>query len=182
MKIYETERLVLRQIDKTFVEEVLAYYQRNKDFLAEWEAQRPSDFYTLEIQENNITKDLESYSEGTSFKLWIFKKAGQDHTRIIGCISFSLIVQGILQSCILGYKLDKDELNKGFITEALEKAIKVMFQDFGLHRIEAPIIPRNKGSIQVVKKLGFEYEGLSRKMIKVNGVWEDHMRWALVNE
>ncbi|MGM7681157.1 GNAT family N-acetyltransferase [Cytobacillus sp. Hm23] len=182
MKIYETERLVLRQIDKSFVEEVLAYYQRNKDFLAEWEAQRPSDFYTLEIQENNIAKDLESYNEGTSFKLWIFKKVDQDYTRIIGCISFSLIVRGILQSCILGYKLDKDELNKGFITEALEKAIKVMFQDFGLHRIEAPIIPRNKGSIQVVKKLGFEFEGLSRKMIKVNGVWEDHMRWAIVNE
>ncbi|WP_214483679.1 GNAT family protein [Bacillus sp. SM2101] len=182
MKIYETERLVLRQIDKTFVEEVLAYYQRNKDFLAEWEVQRPSDFYTLEVQENNITKDLESYNEGNSFKLWIFKKADQGYARVIGCISFSVIVRGILQSCILGYKIDKDEINQGFITEALEKAIKVVFEDFGLNRIEAPIIPRNKGSIQVVKKLGFEYEGLSRKMMKVNGVWEDHMRWAVVNE
>jgi ribosomal-protein-alanine N-acetyltransferase len=43
-------------------------------------------------------------------------------------------------------------------------------------------MPRNEASIQVVKKLEFEYEGLSRKMLQVNGVWEDHMRWVLLNE
>ena len=45
-----------------------------------------------------------------------FKKG--DDTKIIGCISFNLIVRGIYQSCVLSYKLDKAELNKGYTTEA----------------------------------------------------------------
>ncbi|MED2962046.1 GNAT family protein, partial [Bacillus thuringiensis] len=98
------------------------------------------------------------------------------------CISFNLIVRGIYQSCVLGYKLDKAELNKGYTTEALRKAIQVAFEEFQLHRIEAPIMPRNLASIQVVTKIGFQYEGVSRKMLMVNGVWEDHMRWVLLNE
>ncbi|MGQ0453634.1 GNAT family N-acetyltransferase, partial [Bacillus sp. SS-TM] len=97
-----------------------------------------------------------------------------DDTKIIGCISFNLIVRGIYQSCVLSYKLDKAELNKGYTTEALRKAIQVAFGEFQLHRIEAPIMPRNLASIQVVTKIGFQYEGVSRKMLMVNGVWEDH--------
>ncbi|MFD9628149.1 GNAT family N-acetyltransferase [Peribacillus muralis] len=182
MRIYDTERLILRQIDESFANKTLTYYQKNKDFLLEWEAQRSPNFYTLEGQKKILAKDTELYNKGEAFKLWLFKKEGQNSLSIIGCISFSLIIRGILQSCVLGYKLDRDELNKGFITEALRKGIEIMFQDFGLNRIDSPIMPKNKASVQVVKKLGFEYEGLSRKMIKVNGVWEDHMRWSKVNE
>ena len=31
-------------------------------------------------------------------------------------------------------------------------------------------MPRNLASIQVVTKIGFQYEGVSRKMLMVNGV------------
>ena len=57
-----------------------------------------------------------------------FKKG--DDTKIIGCISFNLIVRGIYQSCVLSYKLDKEELNKGYTTEALRKAIQVALRNF----------------------------------------------------
>jgi [ribosomal protein S5]-alanine N-acetyltransferase len=82
----------------------------------------------------------------------------------------------------LGYKLDKDEINKGYITEALQKGIEIIFNEYQLHRIEAPIMPRNEASIRVVKKLGFENEGIAKKLLKVNGKWEDHMRWVLLND
>ena len=35
-------------------------------------------------------------------------------------------------------------------------------------------MPKNKASIKVVKKIGFEYEGLGRKYLKINSMWEDH--------
>ena len=73
-------------------------------------------------------------------------------------------------------------MNKGYTTEALRKAIQVTFEEFHLHRIEAPIMPTKFASIQVVTKIGFQYEGVSRKMLMVNGIWEDHMRWVLLNE
>lgn len=180
MKIYETERLQLREIDESYARQVLQYYDKNRDFLKAWEEYRPDDFFTLEYQIKRLKKDRKEVAEGKMIRLWIFKK--EDDTNIIGCISFNLIVRGVYQSCVLGYKLDKDELNKGYTTEALRKAIEVAFQEARLHRIEAPIMPRNLASIQVVTKLGFQYEGVSRKMLMVNGVWEDHMRWVLLNE
>ncbi|WP_035099356.1 GNAT family N-acetyltransferase [Anoxybacteroides tepidamans] len=182
MRRYETPRLVLRELDETFALTVLSYYQRNKDFLQEWEAERSEEFFTLEYQSERLRQDIELTKSGTVLKLWLFHKDDKDFFKTIDCINFSNIVRGILQSCILGYKLDKDELNKGYMTEALQKGIDIIFQEYQLHRIEAPIMPRNHASIQVVKKLGFENEGIAKKLLKVNGKWEDHMRWVLINE
>ena len=179
MEIFETQRLILRQIDESWAEEVLQYYNRNRRFLSEWEPQRPEEFYTLDFQKNFLQEDFKANENGKILRLWITNK--NDERKIIGCITFNLIVRGVLQSCILGYKLDKDEINKGLITEGIKRAINVVFDELKLHRIEAPIMPINTASIKVVSKLGFENEGLSKKYIKVNGKWEDHTRWSLIN-
>jgi [ribosomal protein S5]-alanine N-acetyltransferase len=124
-KVYETEKLILKVLDKSYAELVVDYYLRNKSFLEEW---------------------------------------------------------GAFLSCHLGYKLDKDEINKGYITEAIQKGIEVMFNEFGLHRIEANIMPKNKRSLRVVEKLGFYNEGLAYKYLKINDKWEDHIHMVLLND
>ena len=68
------------------------------------------------------------------------------------------------------------------MTEALRRGIQIIFEDYGLHRIEASIMPRNQRSIKVTEKLGFVNEGLSRRYLKINGVWEDHIHMVLLNE
>jgi ribosomal-protein-alanine N-acetyltransferase len=57
-----------------------------------------------------LEKDLVSINNGSSFRLWLFKKAGDK--RIIGSVGFNNIVRDAFLSCHLGYKLDKAELNK----------------------------------------------------------------------
>lgn len=143
---------------------------------SEYEVPKMWEQYVIETTRGAFEVFVKS---GKILRLWITGK--NDKRKIIGCITFNLIVRGVLQSCILGYKLDKDEINKGLITEGIEKAIDVVFNELKLHRIEAPILPINIASIKVVSKLGFENEGLSKKYIKVNGRWEDHTRWALIN-
>lgn len=180
MDTYETKRLVLKKLDETYAKQVLSYYERNQEFLRIWEEYRPDEFFALDHQKERLQRDEKDFAAGTKIRLWVFKKG--DEQNIIGCISFNLIVRGIYQSCTLQYKLDKNELNKGYTTEALQEAIHLAFHEFDLHRIEAPIMPRNEASIQVVTKLGFQYEGVSRKMLMINGIWEDHMRWVLLND
>ena len=116
---YETERLTLKIIDKLYAKLVLDYYSRNKEFLKEWESLRSEEFYTLEFQENLLENDLVSFINSTSLRFWIFKK--DDSNQIIGSIAFNNIVGGDFSSCHLGYKLDKCEVNKGYITEATQK-------------------------------------------------------------
>lgn len=179
-KIYETEKLFLKILDKSYAELVVDYYLRNKSFLEEWEPVRSEDFYTKQYHEEQLDKELTNIKNNNSFRLWIFKK--QDDCRIIGSVAFNNIVRGAFLSSYLGCKLDKDELNKGYITEAIQKGIEIMFNEYGLHRIEANIMPKNKRSLRVVEKLGFYNEGIAYKYLKINGKWEDHIHMVLLKD
>jgi len=179
-KVYETERLILKIIDKSCAKMVLDYFLRNKLFLEEWESVKSEEFYTVQYQEEQLDKDLSSIMNNNMFRLWIVKK--HDDSRIIGSISFNNIVRGAFLSCSLSYRLDKDEINKGYITEAIQRGIEIMFNEFGLHRIEANIMPRNKCSLRVAEKLGFYNEGLAYKYLKINDKWEDHVHMVLLND
>lgn len=179
-KVYETERFFLKVLDKSYAEMVVDYYLRNKSFLEEWEPTRNEEFYTKQYQEEQLDKELTDIKNNNSLILWIFNK--QDDQRILGSIAFTNIVKGVFLSSYLGYKLDKDEINKGYITEAVQKGIEIMFNEYGLHRIEANIMPKNKRSLRVVEKLGFYNEGISYRYLKINEKWEDHIHMVLLND
>jgi ribosomal-protein-alanine N-acetyltransferase len=66
--------------------------------------------------------------------------------------------------------------------EGLALLIEEAFGPLGLHRLEANIQPGNQDSIHLVRKLGFSYEGLSRRYLKIGKEWCDHERWAILQE
>ena len=177
---YETDRLLLKVLGPSHAELTLDYYSRNRAFLEEWEPVREEAFYTLQSQRELLAQEQTDFESGRLFRAWIFKKEEED--RAIGTFGFSNIVRGAFLSCFLGYKLDGQETCKGYMTEALGRGIAVMFEDYGLHRIEANIMPKNKASLHVAEKLGFCNEGLSRKYLKINGIWEDHIHMVLLND
>ena len=180
MKAYESDRLILKTLDKTYASLVVDYYLRNKDFLKEWISLRDESFYTIDSQEKHLEEDLMNATNKSSLRLWVFDKNNTD--RIIGTIAFNHILWGSSLSCQIGYRLDKDEINKGYITEAARRGIEVMFNDYKLHRVEANIMPRNEPSLKVAKKLGFIDEGVRHKYLKINGKWQDHIHMALIND
>lgn len=178
-RIIETERLMLKTLYENGAEAVIEYFFRNREFLEEWEPKRDAGFYTRERQAAELSFEQREMDAGRMLKLWIFKK---DDGKLIGSLGFSNIVRGVFLSCFLGYRLDKDEINKGYMTESIKAALDVIFGEYKLHRVEANIIPRNKRSLRVAGKLGFINEGISRKYLRINGVWEDHMHMVLLNE
>ena len=44
------------------------------------------------------------------------------------------------------------------------------------------IRPENTASRRVVEKLALRDEGLAERYLEINGVWEDHVRYALTVE
>ena len=179
---YFSDRLLLRSLDVTNNDAnlLIDYYKRNREFLKPWEPIREEFYYTPDYQRMIIENHLRNYDLGLEVRLWIFKKNEPD--KIIGTMGLSNIVRGPFLSCFLGYKLDVNEIRKGYMEEALRKIIDIAFNEHGLHRIEANIIPRNIPSLELVKKLGFINEGLSPKYLKINGVWEDHIHMVLRNK
>jgi ribosomal-protein-alanine N-acetyltransferase len=51
-----------------------------------------------------------------------------------------------------------------------------------LHRLQVSIIPRNGPSLRVAEKLGLRNEGTALRYLEINGVWEDHVRFAITSE
>jgi ribosomal-protein-alanine N-acetyltransferase len=177
---YETERLILKLPEKSFAPLILDYYNRNVQFLEEWEPIKDESFYTLKYQRELVKSDIKNIAKGFILRYWLFKK--DDSTRVIGSIALNNVVRGAFQSCHLGYKLDKDEINKGYMTEAVKKAADIAFNQYNLHRIEANIMPKNKASLRTVEKSGFHNEGLAYKYLRINGEWEDHIHMVLLND
>jgi len=173
-----TARLSLRTLGPRDARDVYAYQLRNRDFLSVWEPERQETYYSVRGQRILLTRSRRAAARGTELSLWIFRK---EDRRLIGNITFSNIIRGCFQSCFLGYKLDVNQVRQGYMTEALATALAWLFQEWGLHRVEANILPENEGSIRVVEKLGFEYEGTSREYLKIRGVWRDHCHYVLLN-
>ncbi|MHA6484159.1 GNAT family N-acetyltransferase [Paenibacillus sp. strain BS8-2] len=180
MQELKAERLRLRMADETRAVQVLEYFVRNQAFLTEWEVKRDRSYYTIEAQEMLLRQDMDLMAAGLQYKFWMYKH--DDPNRIIGSVTLSNIVKGAFLNSTLGYRLDEQERNQGYMTEALKVLIQFAFEGLGLHRIEANIMPRNVVSRRVVEKLGFRNEGLAIRYLRINGKWEDHIHMVLLNE
>ncbi len=101
---------------------------------------------------------------------------------IVGVFNVSEIVRGAFQNAFLGFYGIKDYTGKGYMSTALKLVQRKVFEELGLHRLEANIQPENTRSIQLVKKNGFRYEGFSPRYLKINSTWCGHEHWAMTSE
>jgi [ribosomal protein S5]-alanine N-acetyltransferase len=102
--------------------------------------------------------------------------------RFAGEVTLSSIQRGPFQSASIGYWVDRDLAGQGLVPEAVVVTLRFAFETLGLHRVEISIIPRNAASRRVVEKLDVRVEGLAERYLEIDGVWEDHIRFAITSE
>ena len=77
------------------------------------------------------------------------------------------------------HKLERKETKKA---TSLQLVVHEAFSSLDLHRLEANIQSENRRSIQLVQRTGFSREGFSPNFLRIEGVWRDHERWALLRD
>ena len=97
---------------------------------------------------------------------------------IIGTIGFNSFTTH--HRANLGYDLQSDHWNKGYITEALRVVIDFGFNQLEVNRIEAEIMPLNVVSDRVLAKLGFTNEGILRQWMFWNDKYYDMTMYSLL--
>ena len=90
--------------------------------------------------------------------------------------------RGVSQSASLGYWIGKRFSRKGYMYEALEILLPSLFLDLRLNRIEAATLKNNVASRGLLEKIGFVKEGICRSYLKINGKWQDHVLYSLLEE
>jgi ribosomal-protein-alanine N-acetyltransferase len=106
----------------------------------------------------------------------------RDSGDVVGVININDIIRGAFQSASLGYYAFVPYAGQGLMREGMLLVLKYAFGYLKLHRVEANIQPGNRASVALVRKCGFVREGFSRRMLKLQGRWRDHQRWALLAE
>ncbi|MEG1781643.1 MAG: GNAT family N-acetyltransferase [Oscillospiraceae bacterium] len=173
-----TNRMYMTLSNPRLASQVAAFNLRNKDILADTEPVRPDIFYTKNGQRKLLRLDYKDAMRGEEFRYYLTLKGSKN---IIGTVCLSSILFGSVKSCFLSYKIDGDYRNQGLCSEAVEEIINFAFKTLQLHRIEVYVMPKNSKSLKIMDKFHFSQEGLSKQCLEVNGRWEDHYRYALLN-
>lgn len=179
MLALDTDNLRLAVLRKSEAARVAEYLQNNRDFHKQFSQTHTDDYFTVSTQKKYLAYDCNSFLEGSLVPLWITLK---DNNKIIGRVSFFNFAYGGMMSCACGYHLDKEHTGKGYMTEALKSAMAFVFDEYKMHRIEAFIVPENEPSLNLVKRVGFHYEGKRMSYMHINGRYRDHEAFYMLED
>ena len=168
----QTERLKLRQLSmddldfvfQHFSDPRVAQYLMDEPPLADHDQARA----LIEFYQEPETK---------SYNRWaIVRKEDQ---QVVGTIGYHKWARAYCRAEV-GYDLSPDCWGQGYMSEALREVIRHGFEGMGLHRIEALVYVGNDASVKLLKRMGFQQEGLLRDYFCLNGVFYDHYQFSLL--
>ncbi|MEH7383030.1 GNAT family protein [Bacillus sp. JJ1533] len=170
--ILETERLRLREIVHSDAQEIFNCFS-NHD-VTRFYGQEP--LTELKQAEQFVEFVAKNYKEKRGIRWGIELNEGEG---LIGTIGFNAWSPKHKRAEI-GYELYPSYWQKGYATEAASRVISYGFNELGLTRIGAVVFLENKASNDLIKKLGFEHEGILRGYMYQNGVAYDTNVYSLL--
>jgi len=175
-------RVVLRALEVRDYEAWRDIRARGRDWLEPWEP-------LPEVGSPDPVGDIDAFRArcgawerqrhfDAAYGFGIFLRRGG----FIGEVSLGSVQRGPFQSANVGYWIDVDHAGRSYMPEAVAVVLRFAFEELGLHRVEAAIVPRNENSRRVAEKLGLREEGTSQRFLQIRGAWEDHVRYAITAE
>ena len=113
----------------------------------------------------------------TGYAFYVFRKTDD---ALLGGVTLSQLRRGVTQSCSLGYWIGEPFARKGYMTAGLAALVGFIFDEVHLHRIEAACVPTNLASKALLLRTGFTLEGYARQYLCINGIWRDHLLFAML--
>ncbi len=156
MKIFETDRLILRPYSLDDAEAAFEVYRDPEvcEFI------RPDGPETsVENQRATIQKIMDRYNEmGNGFNCWAIVE------KETGGLSGSAMLKPLPghQEIEVGWHLGRWVWGRGYAGEAGRRLLKYGFEELGLVRIVAVVDPRNTRSLSVARRLGMTEESMVR--------------------
>lgn len=153
--------------------------QRSRDFLVPWEPTWPQDDLTKSAFRRRIRRYQSDMRDDRAYPFFAFRNADD---ALVGGLTLSNVRRGVAQACSLGYWVGAPFARQGHMTAAIATIIPFVFDQLGIHRLEAACLPSNEASIRLLRKSGFSEEGYARRYLKINGLWQDHVLFALLSD
>jgi [ribosomal protein S5]-alanine N-acetyltransferase len=151
----------------------------SRQHLIVWEPQWARDELTRSAYRRRLRQYQRELRDDQGYAFLIFRQA--DGT-LLGGLSVSNVRRGVAQAASIGYWIGAPHVGRGHMTDAVQACLPFAFATLGLHRLEAACLPHNLPSQRVLEKAGFKREGMARRYLRINGVWQDHDLFALLQD
>ncbi len=169
----ETERLLLRCIEKTDAPELL--FLRSDEIVMQYiDREKTKTLEEAEIWIQMI-KDALVAHEGIMWAITL----KDEPNKLIGTIGFWRLIKQHYRAEV-GYMLHPDHWNKSIMKEALQAVINYGFTVMKLHSIEAHINPANTASASLLEKSGFIREAYFKEDFFFRGRFIDTAVFSLL--
>ena len=152
--------------------------QQSRDFLVPWEPTWPQDDLTKSAFRRRMRRYQQDMRDDRAYPFFAFRNTDDV---LVGGLTLSNVRRGVAQACSLGYWVGAPHARNGYMSAGVATVVPFVFDQLGLHRLEAACLPTNEASIRLLKKSGFIQEGYARRYLKINGVWQDHLLFALLS-
>jgi ribosomal-protein-alanine N-acetyltransferase len=151
--------------------------RESHEFLTPWEPTWPADDLTRSAYRSRVKRYLRDIREDAGYAFFLFNtRTG----RLTGGLTLSNIRRGAAQTASLGYWIGLPFARHGLMTAAVRAVLPFGFESLKLHRIEAACLPSNEPSLRLLRRTGFTEEGFARGYLKIDGVWRDHVLFAML--
>lgn len=149
----------------------------NREYLQAGGPARTDECVSVAGQAALIGGLLDQHEAGTCLP-WVIVLDGA----VVGRILLIGIVRGGFQSAVVGYWVSQSVAGRGVASAALAHLVEHAFGELGLHRLEAATTLVNDASVRVLTRAGFEQYGVAPAYLWMDGRWQDHRMFQLVNE
>jgi ribosomal-protein-alanine N-acetyltransferase len=153
--------------------------EHSRAYLTPWEPIWPSDDLTRTGFRRRLRRYAEDAAADRAYPFLVFRESDDV---LVGGVTLANVRRGIVQAGTVGYWVGQPYAGQGVMTAALRVLLPSLFGELNLHRIEAACIPTNAASVRVLEKCGFTREGLARRYLCINGVWQDHFLYGMLHE
>ena len=153
--------------------------ETSRDFLTPWEPTWPADDLTRAAFRRRLKRYAEDQRTDQAYAFFLFRREDEE---LIGGLTLANIRRGVAQAGSLGYWMGAPFVRRGYMTAAVQALIPFAFSTLRLHRLEAACIPTNAASIRLLEKTGFSREGYAREYLCINGIWQDHLLYARLQD
>ena len=149
----------------------------SRAFLTPWEPVWPLDDLSKPAFHRRILRQDRERMEDLAHGYLIFRA---DDDELLGGVTLGNLRRGVAQCATLGYWMGEKHAGHGFMGKAVRTLLRHVFVDMRLHRVEAACAPHNERSRRLLEKLGFQREGFARAYLLIDGAWQDHLLFAIL--
>lgn len=171
----ETPRLLLHPLDATDSRDLWTSVEASRSALEPWLPWVP---FSTDLDASGRYAEA-SAADWDAARACRFSMRDRQTKRFVGVIGLESFAH-LHESVELGYWLRTDSTGKGLMTEAGRAVLDWAFGPINAHRVRVAAATDNHASLNVIRRLGFRFEGIARQAERVSGRWLDHAVFALL--